>query len=154
VSGRRERPEPDAYSVAIGLLARREHSVCELQSKLRARGIAAEDADAAIERLAEQGLQDEARFAEMLVRTRMGAGQGPMRIRAELNTHGLASELIEAAFDENAADWDTQARAIIERRYRADELADPALRRKAIEFLLRRGFELDMARRACAPETG
>ncbi len=140
MSGRRERPEPDAYSCAIGLLARREHSVCELRRKLDARGIDADEAACAIERLAEQGLQDDARFAEMLVRTRIGAGQGPVRIRAELGTHGLDSATVEAAFDENAPDWDGEARGVIERRFRAEELADPLRRRKAIEFLLRRGF--------------
>jgi regulatory protein len=148
----RQRPEPDAYARAVGLLARREHSRKELRRKLDARGVAADEADQALERLAGQGFQDDGRFAEMLARTRIGAGQGPQRIRAELATHDIGNEVIEAALAENPVDWTEQARQVIARRFPAAELADPQRRRRAIEFLLRRGFELDIARQATRPE--
>jgi regulatory protein len=151
LAGRRPRPEPDAYTRAVGLLARREHSGRELRRKLDARGVEPDEAEAALRRLAEQGYQDDARFADMLVRSRIGAGQGPQRIRAELGTHGIDDSAVEAAFDENPVDWTEEARRVVQRRYRPDELADPLRRRKVIEFLLRRGFELDVARTATLP---
>jgi regulatory protein len=148
----RQRPEPDAYTRAVGLLARREHSRKELRRKLDARGVTAEEADQALDRLAEQGYQDDGRFAEMLARTRIGAGHGPQRIRAELATHGIGNEVIETALAENPVDWTDEARRVIARRFPASELADPDRRRRAIEFLLRRGFDLDIARQATRPE--
>jgi regulatory protein len=148
LTGRRKRPEPDALARAVGLLARREHSARELRRKLEHRGIEADEAEAALMRLAGQGLQDDGRFAEMLVRTRIGAGHGPQRIRAELETHGLDEAAIARGFAENHPDWPTEARRVVQRRFRPDELADPVRRRKAIEFLLRRGFDLDTARSA------
>lgn len=150
MSERRKRPEPSAFNRALGLLARREHSIPELKRKLHARGIDADEADAALARLREHDLQNDDRFADTLIRTRIGAGQGPQRIRAELALHALDDATIEAAFEALEPDWPELAREVVERRYDATSLADTAQRRKAIEFLLRRGFDLDTARTAVA----
>jgi len=66
--GRRARPEPTPVQRALGLLVRREHSRKELVRKLRGRGVEPEAAVAAVGRLAEEGWQDDARFAASLVR--------------------------------------------------------------------------------------
>jgi regulatory protein len=136
---------PDAYQKALELLVRREHSRRELGRKLTARGIDRDAADAAMDKLAAQGFQDETRFAEMLVRSRAAGGHGPLRIRAELAMHGLSREAIQAAMDGCDTDWTESARAQLGRRYSATDLADPVKRRKAVEFLLRRGFEQAVA---------
>ena len=142
---------PDAYQKALELLVRREHSRRELGRKLAARGIDRDAADAAMDKLAGQGFQDEKRFAEMLVRSRAASGHCPIRIRAELAMHGLAREIIENALESCGTDWAESARALVSRRYPTDDLADPAKRRKAVEFLLRRGFEQAIAYAAVKP---
>ncbi len=147
MSERSKRP-PDALSRAVGLLARREHSRRELARKLAARGFDAPDIDAALNRLEDKGLQDDQRFADTLIRTRVGAGHGPTRIRAELGTHGLDEAAIDAALDEHSIDWLAEATHTVARRHPPDTLVDPIRRRKAAEFLLRRGFDLDTARAA------
>src|SRR3546814_4748731 len=76
---KRRRPEPSPAQRALGLLVRREHSRKELANKLAARGVAREDAEAAVERMAAEGWQDDARFATSLARMRAGAGYGPIR---------------------------------------------------------------------------
>ena len=144
-SGAGQSAAPDAYQKALELLVRRDHSRRELGRKLAARGIDRDAADAAMDKLAGQGFQDEKRFADMLARSRAAGGHGPIRIRAELATHGLAREVIDAALDSCEIDWTESARAQLSRRYSASDLADPAKRRKAVEFLLRRGFELSVA---------
>lgn len=136
---------PDAYQKALELLVRREHSRRELGNKLRARGIDRDAADAAMDKLGVQGFQDEQRFADMLARSRASGGHGPIRIRAELAMHGLAREMIEHALESCDRDWAESAREQLSRRYSAVDLADPAKRRKAVEFLLRRGFEQSVA---------
>src|SRR3546814_9963866 len=60
---KRRRLEPSPAQRALGLLVRREHSRKELANKLAARGVAREDAEAAVERMAAEGWQDDARFA-------------------------------------------------------------------------------------------
>ena len=133
---------------AIGLLSRREHSRKELTRKLGARGVASEDAAAAVERLAAEGWQDDARFAESLARSRAGSGYGPIRIRAELGTHGVDRDVIAAALEPYAGEWRALAQEQVRRRYGPAVLDDPALRRKAADFLIRRGFDSDCVRAA------
>lgn len=145
---RRRRPEPTPVQRALGLLTRREHSSRELTRKLTARGIEAGEAQAAVERLAEAGWQDDTRFAEALVRSRANSGHGPVRVRAELGTHGLDREAILAAMDAFDGDWFANARELVQRRFGAGVRDDRALRHKAADFLIRRGFTADQVRAA------
>lgn len=138
---RRARPEPSAYQRALGLLVRREHSRRELGAKLRARGVEGAEVDAALDTLARQDFQNDERFAEALARSRAAAGQGPVRIRSELAMHGLSREVVASALEACDRDWQRSAEAAITRRFAAASLADPAARRRAVEFLLRRGFD-------------
>jgi len=133
---------------AIRLLARREHTRVELARKLAFRGVAAGDAQAAIDKLADAGWQDDTRFAELLVRSRASAGYGPAFIRAELGTHGLGSEAVAGAVDSFDGDWDENARDLVRRRHPDALAGDRAAQRKAADFLLRRGFAMEHVRAA------
>ncbi len=138
---RKRQREQTPVQRALGLLVRREHSRKELGRKLIARGVDADEAAAAVARLAEDGWQDDARFAEALVRNRTGGGYGPLHIRAELGTHGLDSERIEAAMATFEGDWAELARELVRRRFGPDGPQDLAQRRKAADMLARRGFD-------------
>ncbi len=155
---KRRRPEPSPAQRALGLLVRREHSRKELERKLAARGVDKADAAAAVERMAAAGWQDDGRFAASLARSRAGGGYGPLRIRAELATHGLDADAIAAAFASLAGsgedDWAASARDLVRRRFGPDFAADPAKRRKAADFLVRRGFDGDSVRAATRPGPG
>ena len=133
---------------ALGLLTRREHSRKELTRKLKSRGLDAGEVDEAVDRLAEAGWQNDERFAESLVRSRAGNGYGPLHIRAELATHGLPAEAIAAALAAYEGDWLENARDLVQRRFGEAHWADPRLRRKAADLLLRRGFDGETARNA------
>jgi regulatory protein len=144
---RRRRPELTPSQRALGLLVRREHSRRELTRKLAARGVEAEEARAAVDRMTAEGWQDDARFAEQLVRSRANNGYGPLRIRAELGTHGLDREAVAAALAAWDGDWDENARDLVRRRFPGG-FDDLATRRKAADFLIRRGFSADQVRSA------
>jgi len=144
----RQRPQPTATQRALGLLTRREHSRRELARKLAARGVEAGEAEAAVGRLADAGWQDDARFAETLVRSRAASGYGPRHVRAELGTHGLAGEAVSAAMATFEGDWAEVARDLVRRRFGETSPRDPAQRRKAAELLVRRGFDGDSIRAA------
>ena len=137
---RPRRTPPSATQRALGLLVRREHSRQELTRKLVARGVEQAEVEVAVERLSREGWQDDARFAESLLRARAGNGYGPIRIRAELRTHGLDEALVAATMDAFDGDWAERARDLVRRRFGAATANDQATRRKATAFLLRRGF--------------
>ena len=149
--GRRGAVELSPIQRAVGLLSRREHSRLELTRKLCERGLAADEVEAAVEKLATDGWQDDARFAQFLLRSRVSGGYGPIRIRAELATHGLDREAISSALAAFDGDWAENARELVLRRYGPDVVANPALHRKAAGFLLRRGFDGDCVRSATRP---
>jgi regulatory protein len=145
---RRRQPEQTPLQKALGLLVRREHSRKELTRKLRVRGVEPDAAAAAVDRLTEDGWQDDARFAELLVRSRANTGYGPLHIRAELGTHGLDSDAIATAMAAFEGDWAENARDLVQRRFGAAGPVDLPQRRKAADLLARRGFDGDSIRAA------
>lgn len=156
----RPRKEQTPAQRALALLVRREHSRRELERKLLARGIERDTARTAVDQMAEAGWQDDGRFAALLARSRAVAGYGPLRIRVELESHGLDAEVIDDAFRElaEAGDdgWLEQACDQVRRRFPVppdeDTQAMWKRRRKAADFLVRRGFDMDTVRRASAFE--
>lgn len=144
---KRERKPATALQRALGLLTRREHSRKELTRKLVSRGVEPAEVKAAVEKLADAGWQDDARFAESLVRSRASTGYGPLHISAELGTHDLPAEVRQAALDDFDGDWAEIARDLVSRRF--GRIDDPRLReRKASDYLFRRGFPGEIVRRA------
>jgi regulatory protein len=133
------KPKRSAYDKALGLLARREHSRRELKTKLRQGGYEGDETSAAIDRLGEQQYQDDDRFGEMLLRSRIAQGYGPMRLRVELKSHGMADARIRELLEAADVDWDVTAAAQLRRRY-GGGTNDPVERNKRAQFLLRRGF--------------
>jgi regulatory protein len=145
---RRKRQPASTTQRALGLLVRREHSRKELARKLITRGLDADEVEAAVDKLAEAGWQDDTRFAESLVRIRTAGGYGPLHIRAELGTHGLDSDAIAEALLTFDGDWLENARELISRRYGTATCHDLVLRRKASDLLMRRGFPADIVQAA------
>jgi regulatory protein len=143
---RRKCPEPTPAQRALGLLVRREHSRKELARKLAARGVESDEAAATVERMAGEGWQDDARFAEFLLRSRAANGYGPQHVRAELGSHGLERETIATAMENFEGDWVQVARDLIRRRFGDAGPRDAVKRRKAEQLLVRRGFSGDILR--------
>ena len=135
-----DKPSRSAYDKALALLARREHSRRELQIKLAQAGYDRDETAAAIERLAADHYQDDTRFAQALVRSRVGQGYGPQRLRAELKSHGMADARIAQLLDAAQVDWTASAAAQLRRHYGSVGSADRAQRVRRAQFLLRRGF--------------
>ncbi|PXV58555.1 regulatory protein [Dyella jiangningensis] len=135
-----KKDKPSAYSKALGMLARREHSRRELKLKLRQKGYEGDEAGEALDRLGEQRYQDDDRFAEVLVRSRVSQGYGPMRVRAELKNHGLSDARIRAVLDQAEVDWEASALAQLRRRFGGGSAPDRDEKARRAQFLLRRGF--------------
>jgi len=147
---RRRQRERSTTEQALALLTRREHSRRELARKLAVRGHQPDEVDATVARLADAGWQDDARFACSLARSRAAAGYGPAYIRAELATHALPSQLVADALAAVEDDWESIACDLLCRRFGAVPPAGAAARRKAMDLLLRRGFDRVLAQRLSA----
>ena len=147
-----DRPRVSAYDKALDLLARREQSRRELRQKLARGGYAADESEAALDRLADAHYQDDDRFAGMLLRNRAAQGYGPLRIRMELRAHGLDDAAIRGLLEAAETDWNRNALAQLRRHYGAAAPADHAERAKRAQFLLRRGFSAATVRYATHAE--
>lgn len=123
----------------MDLLARREHSLAELRTKLAARGFDAEEIDAALDGLSREGLADEARFIEAFVASRIRKGYGPSKIRAELIGRGIAAQAAAEGLA-GTGDWIALARAVREKRFGTALPRDFRERARQMRFLEYRGF--------------
>lgn len=128
----------------MDLLARREHGRVELTRKLRKRGAPDELIEAALQRLAEEGLLSEARYLESFIAYRARAGYGPQRIREELGQRGLARSDIEQALRDSGIDWFEQLRETWQRKFAGQLPADIRERAQQGRFLTYRGYSLEM----------
>ncbi|MDH1441283.1 recombination regulator RecX [Pseudomonas sp. GD03721] len=129
---------------AMDLLARREHGRVELMRKLRKRGAPEELIEAALQRLAEEGLLSEARYLESFVAYKARAGYGPQRIREELDQRGLARGDIDQALRDSGIDWFEQLRETWQRKFAGRLPVDARERAQQGRFLAYRGYSLEM----------
>ncbi|MGA2814519.1 MAG: regulatory protein RecX [Candidatus Acidiferrum sp.] len=143
--------EDELYDVAVRALARRAHSVSEMQKLLARRADDELLIRVVLARLRENGQLDDARYAKQFVRQRTEIRrQGKYRIARDLRSRGVADEHIEAAAAESAGQTDETAlvRQRIERKLKltrgeVDERKIASLYRS----LMRAGFAPDLIRR-------
>jgi len=151
--GGRDRPR-SARDHALGLLSRREHSARELKAKLVARGHSPDESTVAVEELRRRAWQSDERFAASLARQRAAQGYGPARIRAELQSHGVARAGIEQVFVALDVDWVAAAAAQLRRRCGTGGVPTREERMARAAFLLRRGFDAATVRRVTSADAG
>lgn len=127
---------------AMELLARREYGAAELAKKLAVKFDHSELIGGVLAGLQADNLQCDRRFAESFVRSRIGRGHGPLRIRREIGQRGIGAELHEAAVALCDPDWFELARELRLRRFPVVG-SDQKLRARVQRFLSYRGFGYD-----------
>ena len=145
------RPARDA---ALRLLARREHSLRELRTKLSSRGYEEAEIGRTLDQLARRDLVSDERFTEAFLRSRLERGQGPLKIRAQLRQRGVAAGLIDAALGEAGVDWNRRAAAVRSGRFGEAPPADRNEMARQARFLRGRGFSEAQVVRAVLGESG
>jgi regulatory protein len=133
----------DIRLAAMNLLARREHSKRELRQKLMRRFPQDQLVQIELERLAQENLQSDARFAEAFLRERADRGYGFMKVRQELRDRGLSDVEIKRAVDEADVDWSALAREVYNKKFGAEAASDLHERAKRSRFMQYRGFDRD-----------
>ncbi|MGH8443902.1 MAG: regulatory protein RecX [Solimonas sp.] len=132
---------------ALKLLSRREHSAAELSHKLQRRGAEADVAREAVARMQDAGWQSDERYAEMLVRSRVAQGYGPLRIRADLAAAGVSDAGARAALAAADCDWPALCAELRARKFRNAPRA-AADWQKQYRYLASHGFAADAIRAA------
>ncbi|MEQ9394434.1 regulatory protein RecX [Haliea sp.] len=115
----------DVRVAAMNLLARREHSLSELQTKLSRRFALPDMVASVLQELQRDNLQSDERYAESLLRQRLQRGYGPARIRQEMRQRGLDEAAITAAHAAVEPDWFAAAEEAFFRKFGGSAVALP-----------------------------
>ncbi|NVK38433.1 MAG: regulatory protein RecX [Gammaproteobacteria bacterium] len=129
----------------IELLARREYSYGELEQKLLPSAQDEAILYKVLDWMVEMGLQSDARFTEMFIRSKYLSGYGPVRIRMELKQKHISSDLTEMTFEvmHEELDWLQEVDRLIDKKSKNLDMSDIKHKNKLMGFLQRRGFTLD-----------
>ena len=131
----------EARKKAMDYLARREYGQRELEQKLIAAGFAAVIVTATVDKLTGEGLQDDRRFIENFVQSRINQGKGPIRIHQELGERGLNAGLIEDVFKDLGEDWYALARRVRDKKFGPGLPREFKEKARQMRFLQYRGFD-------------
>ncbi|WP_242413580.1 MULTISPECIES: regulatory protein RecX [Salinivibrio] len=133
--------------IAVGLLARRDHSVHELTQKLSQRGFDDDAITLSINDCLERGWLDDARFATSLLRQGINKHHGWLRICQDAKRKGIDIELLARAEQDAEVDWYLLAKETAIRKYAdLDGRLPPVehkVKAKRMRFLQSRGFNFD-----------
>lgn len=136
-----------ALDFAYRYLNRRDRSVAEVRRHLEAKRCEPAAIDAAVAELVELGYLDDARYAQRFAEDRRALdGWGAERIARKLATIGIDAADIDAAVSEqdHAAELDA-AVELLRRKLRGVVPETDRDRERALGFLVRKGYDLDLA---------
>ena len=140
-----------AELAAVGLLARRDYACGELAGKLRERGFDSTVVQSLIEALRSRRLLNDARYAGHFVQYHLARGQGPVRIRRDLQALAVDAALIDAALAA-VPNWAAVASEVRRRRFGPEPPGDWKEKSRQGRFLQYRGFSNDHIRLSLGPD--
>ncbi len=133
-----------AYQRAIKLITYRDRSIAEIRQSLHQKQIPEEIIENVINRLGENGLLDDKRFANLWIENRNEFRPRSHRmLTLELRKKGISEDIISQVLENTTADEELAHKAAQNqiRRYMTLEWQD--FRRKLGSFLARRGFSYE-----------
>jgi regulatory protein len=142
------------YDRALNMLAFQPRSARDLRRRLVLKGEEPALADAAVARLLERGLLDDADYARQLTRSKvLGGGVSKRRVQQELFKKGVARETADAAIAEVYEDEQVDEQSLVDdaarKKARSLSKLDPETRRRRLYgFLARKGYDGDKIRGA------
>jgi len=135
-------------AAALRYIKIRPRSITELKEKLADKGFSSIEIDAVIHDLIASGLLDDRAFTKSWINYRLARPFGFRRIIQELKLKGIDQELIDQAMAEINENYSPEAIALDLAQRRWQRLPDIDVQKKkkrVLDFLLRRGFEVDLA---------
>ena len=140
---------PSAYNYALNLLSARPYATRALHRKLIQKQYSAADADDAIRRLVDNGLLNDAKYAEQYARSKMlSTGTSKRRVQQDLFRKGIKGDLATNAIANVIESEEIDPEAVLARvaKKKLAQLGDlepVVLRRRLFAFLARRGYDVD-----------
>lgn len=130
---------------ALALLARREHSLREINDKLKVK-FAEQDAilSQVLTELVESEIISDRRYAEIYIRSRSNKGFGPDRVGRELASKGVAKLTIDESLAQSQIAWSEVAKDVWQKKFHLSPIDAKKLcykdKTKQMTFLRYRGF--------------
>jgi regulatory protein len=136
-----------ALDFAYRYLSRRDRSVAEVRRHLEAKRCEPAAIDAAVAELLELNYLDDAAYAQRFAEDRRELdGWGPERIARKLATLGIDAADVDAAVSaRDHADELSAAVELLRRKLRGALPETDRDRERALGFLVRKGYDLDLA---------
>ena len=133
-----------AYRTALRAIERRSFARADLARRLLRKGHAPAAVEAALARVQEQGLLDDAAFAANYVETRAARGRGPLRLRRDLMAMGVERAIVDRAVAaharESGGNGEVPLALASKRAAQLRDLPRHVRRRRVLAYLARRGF--------------
>ncbi len=136
-------PADEAFEQALRFLGYRARSETEVRTKLAQSGFSLKIIEPTLTKLRSLKLLDDEAFARSFAQARIeDCGYGPLRLERELRQKGIAKSFIDRLLDETFGrrEGKDRARALLEKRFRSQDLSDAKTLRRAVGFLQRRGY--------------
>ena len=143
-----------AKAAALRFLKIRPRSIAELKEKLQMKSFSATDIETTVVDLMASGLLDDRAFTKSWINYRLARPFGFRRIILELKAKGIDPEIIEQAVAETRSGdgferlpYNPEQVALDLAQRRWQRLPDIDLvkkKKRVLDFLLRRGFEIDV----------
>ena len=139
--------DTNPWNKALDLLSRREHSIYELKQKLenRLKDLDKAELETTIQKLKDQNLLSDARFAAAVIKQKSSQGYGPKYIEMYLNSKNVSSS--EYDFESHNINWQKICEYQISKKLRSTEI-DFKEREKISRFLSNRGFNYEIIKSA------
>ena len=147
----RERPAVKVKERALRLLSVRSRSKAELRQRLLRADFEPDEVDAALADLESVGLIDDEAFARELAEHQRRKGMGRRAALSGLRVKGVDRELAERVADDvNPEDEAERAMEVAAKRLPRLQGLDPETRRRRLlDYVLRRGYDYQVALAAC-----
>lgn len=129
-------------NVAMDYLSRREHSRLELEQKLLQKGFEELAVAEALDQLVQENLLSDERFAQAYYRHRSSKGFGPLKIKAELQSKGLSSQIMHLAEQTEIEDWFVLLQRAASKKFGETVATNDKEKQKRLRFLQQRGFSM------------
>ena len=135
-----------ALDLSYRYLGFRDRTVVEVRRHLEAKRVEPDTIEQTVAELLELAYLDDARFAQRFVEDRRTLDHwGNERIERKLLSSGVAADLVAAALAEREDGGELEAaRTVLARRFRTPPETDRD-RERALGFLVRKGYELEVA---------
>lgn len=130
-----------ALAYVLKLLAIRDYSEYELRCKLQAKNFSAAEIEEVITTCQSKNWQNDMRFCEQFLFSRVHKGYGLLRIKQEMQQKGIQNEVFQHVLAQNEIDWFALAKQVLVKKYpNYSAEKDLKNKQKMWRYLYSRGF--------------